>query len=83
VLEYLAVSKVGDREYVITERETGEIFVSQAFETRQHCAEAAVELEKVFDMAIVLELRLTETMERVEDLVEWHYLREWVALGLV
>jgi hypothetical protein len=83
VLEYLAVLKVGDREYAIAEQETGEIFVDQAFETRQHCAEAAVELEKVFDMAIVLELRLTETMERVEDLVEWHYLREWVALGLV
>jgi hypothetical protein len=82
-LEYLAVSKVGDREYAIVERATGENFVSQTFETRQHCAEAAAEVERVFDMGQVLELRLLETMERVEDLVEWHYLKEWVALGLV
>jgi hypothetical protein len=83
MLEYLAVLKVGDREYAIAEQATGEIFVSQTFETRQHCAEAAVELEQKFDIAIVLELRLVETMERVEELVEWHYLKEWVALGLV
>jgi hypothetical protein len=53
-LEYLAVLKVGDREYAIAERATGEIFVSQAFETRQRCYDAAVELEQTFDMAIVL-----------------------------
>jgi hypothetical protein len=82
MLEYLAVLKVGDREYAIAERETGEIFVSQAFESRQHCHEAAAELEQVFDIAIVLETRLVETLERIDELVEWHYLREWVALGL-
>jgi hypothetical protein len=82
MLEYLAVSKVGDREYAIAERETGEIFVDQAFETRQHCYEAAAELERVFEIAIVLELRLTETMDRIDELAEWHWLREWVALGL-
>jgi hypothetical protein len=83
VLEYLAVLKVGDCEYAIAERATGENFVNQVFETREHCAEAAAELERVFDMAIVLETRLTETMERIDELVEWHYLREWVAIGLV
>jgi hypothetical protein len=83
VLEYLAANKVAADEYIITERATGEIFVSQSFETRQHCYDAAVELERVFDMAMVLELRLVETIERVEELVEWHYLREWVAIGLV
>jgi hypothetical protein len=83
MLEYLAVLNVDDREYAIIERATGENFVNQVFETREHCAEAAVELEQKFDIAIVLELKLTETMERVKDLVEWHYLKEWVALGLV
>jgi hypothetical protein len=34
-------------------------------------------------MAMALEMRLTETMERVEELVEWHYLREWVAIGML
>jgi hypothetical protein len=82
MLEYLAVLKVGDREYAIAERATGENFVNQVFETREHCHEAAAELEQTFDMAQVLELRLTETLDRVEELVEWHWLREWVALGL-
>jgi hypothetical protein len=81
-LEYLAVLKVGDREYVITERKTGEIFVDQTFETRQHCYDAAVDMERTFDMAQVLELKLPETMERIDELVEWHWLKEWVALGL-
>lgn len=81
-LEYLEIRKVGS-EYWITERGTGEALVEQTFETRQHCAEAAVEVEQKFDMEQVLELRLPETMERIEDLAEWHYLKEWVALGLV
>jgi hypothetical protein len=53
-LEYLAVLKVGDCEYVIAEQETGEIFVSQTFETQQHCHNAAAELEQTFDMGQVL-----------------------------
>ncbi len=82
-LEYLAVLKVGDREYAIAQRTTSEIFVDQAFETRQYCYDAAVELEQTFDMAIVLERMEPETMALIEDLAEWHYMREWVALGLV
>jgi hypothetical protein len=82
-LEYLAVSKVAADEYIITEQATGENFVNQVFETREHCAEAAAEVERIFDMAQVLETRLTETIERIDELVEWHYLKEWVALGLV
>ncbi|NJM76238.1 MAG: hypothetical protein HC852_11175 [Acaryochloridaceae cyanobacterium RU_4_10] len=81
-LEYLAIHEDGG-EYAIAQRTTGEILVGQTFETQQFCADAAVELEQVFDMAIVLELRPPETVALIEDLVEWHYLREWVALGLV
>jgi hypothetical protein len=82
MLEYLEIRKDGG-EYWITERGTGEALVEQAFETREHCAEAAAEVERIFDMAMVLELRLVETMERIDELVEWHYLREWVAIGLM
>jgi hypothetical protein len=81
-LEYLAVLKVAADEYIITERATGEIFVSQAFETREHCYDAAVELERVFDIGQVLELRLPETIERIDAIVLAHAWREQVKLKL-
>jgi hypothetical protein len=46
-----------------------------------NCQDAAAELEQVFDMAMVLELRLPETMERVKEMAEWHYLKEWWLWG--
>jgi hypothetical protein len=81
-LEYLKIlHSRKTQEYRIGDR-AGKVFIDQEFSTLEYCWEAAVELERVFDMGQVLELRLTETMERVEDMVEWHYLKEWVALGL-
>ncbi|NJM74673.1 MAG: hypothetical protein HC852_01600 [Acaryochloridaceae cyanobacterium RU_4_10] len=81
-LEYLAVRKEGD-EYAIANRETGEILIGQTFETREHCYDAAVELEQTFDMGQVIERMEPETMALIEGMTEWHYLREWVALGLL
>ncbi len=70
------------QQYWIADAETGDIFLRQPFATPQHCYEAAAELEQTFDMAEVLMLRPSETMERIGELVHEHWLRERVAVAL-
>jgi hypothetical protein len=65
--------------YWIADAETGEVLLPQAFITLKHCHEAAAELERTFDMAEVLMLRPSETLERMGELVREHWLREQVA----
>ena len=48
----------------------------------EHCYEAAIELEKTFDMAQVIELRLPETMESINEILKVHGFREQVAGAL-
>jgi hypothetical protein len=64
--------------YWIANAATGNVFVRQAFATLKHCYEAAADLERMFNMAQVLVLRPPETLERMEDLVREHWLREKV-----
>jgi hypothetical protein len=82
-LEYLSIlHSPKAQQYWIADAETGEVFLSQAFATLQHCYEAAAELERTFDMAEVLQLRPPETLERMVELVREHWLRERVEVVL-
>jgi hypothetical protein len=82
-LEHLTILHSQSAEkYWIADAETGEVFLSQAFATLKHCHEAAADLERTFNMAQVLEMRSPETMESVGELVQGHWLREWVAESL-
>lgn len=68
-LEYLAVAKNGFGQYWITVKGTGKLFVRDVFASAEFCLECAVEIEDTFDIWQVIELRLPETMERIEEMV--------------
>jgi hypothetical protein len=79
-LEYLSILYGQSAEqYRIADAESGEVFLPQAFETLQHCHEAAAELERTFDIPEVLMLRPSETLERMGELAREHWMRERVA----
>jgi hypothetical protein len=83
-LEYLAVGKREDGRYQIILSGTLEPFVQQIFKTVQHCVEAALELEEVFDLGRLIEGCFTEALETAEAIVLAHAHREQVEreLGL-
>ncbi|KAI9129771.1 hypothetical protein [Acaryochloris sp. CCMEE 5410] len=70
-LEYLAVAKngTGQGQYLITVKGTGKPFVREVFASAEFCLECAFEIEENFEILQVLELRPTETMERIEEMV--------------
>ena len=78
-LEYLTVSHNSTEQYWITVEGTGKPFIRQSFATAEFCFEAALELEKTFEIEQVIELRSTETMERIDEMVGVYLDRERVA----
>ncbi len=82
-LEHLTIlHSQSAQKYCIADADTGEIFLRQPFATLKHCHEAPTELERTFEMAEVLMFRPSETMERIGELVQSHWLRERVAVAL-
>jgi hypothetical protein len=80
-LEHLTIlHSQSAQQYWIADADTGDIFLRQPFATLKHCHEAAAELERTFDMAQVLTLRPSETLERMSELVQQQWLRERVAV---
>ena len=69
-------------QYWIADAETGQIFLRQSFATLKYCHAAAAELEQIFNMAEVLMLRPSDTIERMSELLQQHWLRERVAVVL-
>ncbi|MGR3278627.1 hypothetical protein ACSYAD_26385 [Acaryochloris marina NIES-2412] len=72
-LEYLAVAKSGAGQYLITVKGTGKPFVKESFASAEFCLECEVALEENFEIVQVIELRPTETMERIEEMI-WVWL---------
>jgi hypothetical protein len=81
-LEHLAIARRPDQRYQLIIRGTRQVIVCHAFETVEYCAEAAAELERTFALAGLLRQRPPETMERLDELVQEHWLREKVAMVL-
>lgn len=80
-LEYLAVSLDSSGQYWIAVEGTGKPFIRQQFATPEFCYEAALELEDTFDILQVIEVRPPETIERIEEMVEFYLDRERVLLA--
>ncbi|MGR3279931.1 hypothetical protein ACSYAD_33285 [Acaryochloris marina NIES-2412] len=68
-LEYLAVAKNESEEYWITVAGTVKPFVKESFASAEFCLECTVEIEENFEILQVIELRPTETMERIEEMI--------------
>ncbi|MGR3277854.1 hypothetical protein ACSYAD_22405 [Acaryochloris marina NIES-2412] len=80
-LESLTVSLDSSGQYWIAVKGTGKPFISKPFVQPEFCCEAALELEEMFDMFQVIELRPPDTMERIEEMVEFYLERERVLLA--
>ncbi|MGR3280000.1 hypothetical protein ACSYAD_33640 [Acaryochloris marina NIES-2412] len=78
-LECLAVSKNGFGQHWITVAGTVKPFVRESFATPGFCLECAVEIEENFEIVQVIELRPTETMERIGEMIGVWLERERVA----
>ncbi|MGR3280082.1 hypothetical protein ACSYAD_34075, partial [Acaryochloris marina NIES-2412] len=78
-LEYLAVAKNGVGQYLITVKGTGKPCVRESFASAEFCLECEVEIEENFEILQVIELRPTETMERIEEMVQVGLERERVS----
>lgn len=76
--EHLSVSKDGSGKFWITVEGTGKPFVREPFATPEFCYECAVEIEQAFEIAQVIDLWPTETMERIEEMVQVALERERV-----
>jgi hypothetical protein len=70
------------QQHWIADAETGDIFLPQAFATLKYSHAAAVELERTFAIAQVLEMRSPQTLESVGELVQECWLRERIAVAL-
>ncbi|KAI9130184.1 hypothetical protein [Acaryochloris sp. CCMEE 5410] len=80
-LEYLAIARNSAGQFWITVAEIGKPFMRETFATPEFCWECAVELEDMFDILQVIELRPPETIERIEEIVASHKNREYVAVS--
>jgi hypothetical protein len=79
-LEHLAIAKRPDRRYQIVIRGTQQPISSYIFETLEHCAEAAGELEQRFALGPMVEGMTTEVAEAMEAIVRTAVTREFVKL---
>ncbi len=81
-LEHLAVARRPDQRYQLINRSTKKPLTRHAFETVEHCAEAAAELERTFELSGMLALDAGEGLENIESIVLAAVAREQVALRL-
>jgi hypothetical protein len=79
-LEHLAIAKRPDRRYQIVIKRTKQSISGYAFDTKEHCAEAAAELEQRFALGPMVEGMTTEVAEAMEAIVRAAVTREFVKL---
>jgi hypothetical protein len=77
-LEHLAIAKRPDRRYQIILRCTKQSISGYAFDTLEHCAEAAAELEQRFALGPMVEGMAAEVAEATESIVLAAVVRERV-----
>jgi hypothetical protein len=81
-LEHLAIIQRIDGSFQIVIRGTQTTFSRYVFQTVEHCAEAAAELEQKFELSGMLEFVDAEVLEHVEAIVRACVARERVAVEL-
>jgi hypothetical protein len=77
-LEHLAIAKRPDRRYQIILRCTKQPISGYAFDTKEHCAEAAAELEQRFALGPVVDVLGADVAEAVNAIVRAAVTRERV-----
>lgn len=80
-LECLTVSMDSLGQYWIAVKKTGKPFIRKPFAQPEFCYEVSSELEDTFDILQVVEQQPPETIEQIEEMVEFYLDRERVLLG--
>ena len=81
-LNFLAIAQRPDHGYQLVFKGTRQTVTQLIFETLEHCAEAAGELEQRFDMGRFLDSPTGETLEGIEAIAREHQWREIVGRSL-